>query len=52
MGDFLRLVIKDVMKEESGIMQEEELTPKNVNSMISRVARNWFVAKLDEDAGL
>jgi len=52
MGDFLRLVIKDVMKEESDIMEENGLNAKNVNSMISRVARGWFSSKLDEEAGL
>jgi len=52
MGDFLRLVIKDVIKEESDIMEENELIPKDVNSMISKIARIWFTSKLDEDAGL
>jgi hypothetical protein len=52
MGDFLRLVIHDVMKEESDIMEENGLIPKDVNSMISKVARTWFTSKLDEDAGL
>jgi len=44
--------IKDVIKEESDIMEENELIPKDVNSMISRVARTWFTSKLDADAGL
>ncbi len=52
MGDFLRFVIRDVMKEESDIMEENSLSPKVVNSMISRVARGWFSSKLDEEAGL
>jgi len=52
MGDFLRLVIRDVMKEESDIMEENGLNPKSVNSMISRIARGWFSSKLDEEAGL
>lgn len=51
-GDFLRAVIKDVMKEELDIMTELGLEPKEINSKISKVARDWFMDKLDEEAGL
>lgn len=51
-GDFLRAVINDVIKEESDIMAEMGLEPKTVNSMISKVARQWFMAELDKDAGI
>jgi len=47
MGDFLRAVNKDVMKEESDIMEEQELDPKMVNSNISKIARLWFMEQLD-----
>lgn len=47
-GDFLRLVITDVMKEESDILKEKGLEAKEVNGMISKVARQWFMEQLDK----
>ena len=41
-GDFLRWLINDVMSEEIAVMNEMGLTPKDVNSMISSVARLWM----------
>lgn len=51
-GDFLRKVIADVWKEESDIAFERGLEPKQVNSLISKVARIWFMGELDKLAGL
>jgi hypothetical protein len=48
MGDFLRLVINDVIKEESDKMAEMGLEPKMVNSLTSAVARDFFKSKLTE----
>ncbi len=47
MGNFLRLVINDVLKEESDIMQAANLEPKECNQLISKVARQWFQTKLN-----
>ena len=52
MGTFIRLVIADVIKENSTEMSKMGLEPKMINSMISAVARNFFKSKLDENAGL
>lgn len=52
MGDFLRLVIKDVIKEESDTMAMLGLEPKMVNSSISKVARVWFIEQLDKELNL
>lgn len=51
-GDFLRAVIQDVIKEESDIMSEMGLEPKDVNGVISKVARRWFMEELDKEAGI
>lgn len=51
-GDFLRNVHRDVIKEESDILAEQGLEPKEVNGMISQVARTWFNAELDKESGL
>jgi hypothetical protein len=45
-GGFLRLVVNDVIKEESNIMAEQGLEPKMINSMISRVACEFFQSKM------
>ena len=46
MGDFLRLVVNDVIKEEMNILVSMQLEPKEVNSHISKVAREFFKSKL------
>jgi len=47
MGQYIRLVINDIIKEESGRMSEQNLEPKVVNSMIAKVARIYFKDRLD-----
>lgn len=51
-GDFLRKVINDIIKEESDIMIEKKLEPKEVNSYISKIARSWFMEQLNSEVGL
>ena len=46
-GTFLRNVIKDIMKEETDILVEMGLEPKEVNGMISKQARTWFMEQLN-----
>lgn len=48
-GDFLRAVMHDVIKEESDIMTEKGLEPKMVGSVISKIARTWFMTELDNN---
>ena len=52
LGDFLRLVINDVIKEESDIISEAGLEPKDLNSKISEVARQYFFEKEREYIGV
>lgn len=42
LGDFIRLVINDVIKEEMDILTEAGLEPKDVNKYISEIARRYF----------
>ena len=51
-GKFLKAVVSDVMKEELLEMHERGLEPKEVNGMISKVARTWFMEELDREVGL
>lgn len=45
LGDFLKWIVNDIIKEEMDTMKESELTPKDVNPAISKVAREWFLKK-------
>jgi hypothetical protein len=48
-GDFIRAVIADIVKEESDIMIEANVEPKQLNSKISQIARGWFIDKVNSD---
>lgn len=48
-GDFLRAVINDVMKEELDILINLNIEPKEINGMISKMARTWFMTALDKE---
>jgi len=48
-GAFLKAVVADVMKEELEKMFEAGLEPRDVNKMISKVARTWFMTQLEKD---
>jgi hypothetical protein len=42
LGNFLKAVMNDVVKEEMDILAEKNLEPKDVSSLINNVARRWF----------
>ena len=48
MGQYLRLLHQDVIKENSEEMAKAGLEPKQINGAISKVAREFFIAKLQE----
>lgn len=48
-GDFLRWVQKDIIKEELDIMLESNLEHKQVSGLINTVARRWFFEQLDKE---
>jgi hypothetical protein len=48
-GDYLRLVVNDVIKEHSSDMAKEGLEPKMINGMISKVARSYFMDRLNKE---
>ena len=52
MGDFLRRVVNDIMKEEGELLAENNLIPKDINSGVSKVAREWMINRLNEESGL
>ena len=52
MGDFLRWIVKDIVKEEMDTLEENGLLIKDVGRSISNKARPWFQTLLDHNAGL
>ena len=52
MGDFIRNVVQDIMKEESDTIAEAGLEPKDINSKVSERCRLYFFARQNEEVGL
>lgn len=44
-GDFLKWIANDIIKEELDTLKDNGLEPKDVTSAISNVARKWFLDK-------
>ena len=45
LGAFIKWVSSDINKEESDVLLENNLTMKDVGSLLSKTARTWFFAK-------
>lgn len=52
MGDFLRWVIQDIVKEESDVLAGNDLTVKDIGRYVSNEARPWFQNLLNKNAGI
>jgi hypothetical protein len=52
LGDFIRLVINDVLKEELDVISEAGLEPKDINKYLSQIAKDYFFTKQNESVGL
>ena len=52
MGDFLRWVYNDVIKEETDTIVANGIDPKKIGGAVANVARPWFVKKVNEGVGL
>ena len=48
-GSYIRLVIKDVMKEHTQDMIDAGIEPKQINGMVSKVAKDYFMDRLDKE---
>lgn len=49
MGDFIRWVHQDVLKEEADTLQSNGINYKKLGSPITLAAKRWFVNKLNEE---
>jgi len=52
LGDYLRMVINDVMKEEMDIISDAGLEPKEINKYVSQIARDYFFERERNDLGV
>jgi len=52
MGDVIRWVVNDVIKEEMDTMVENNVEPKEINKYISAKTREMFFVKLNQTVGL
>jgi hypothetical protein len=48
MGDFIRWVYNDVMKEEIDTIVANQIDTKKLGSAVANVARPWFIQKFNE----
>ena len=47
-GDFIRWVVSDILKEEADTLQASGLTPKEVNPKISQAAKTWYFQEMGQ----
>jgi len=52
LGDYIRAVINDVIKEDSEVISDAGLEPKDVNKYISQIARDYFFEYEKNDLGV
>ncbi len=52
LGEFIRLVINDVLKEELDVLTEASVEPKEINKYISDISRKYFFSRFNESVGL
>jgi hypothetical protein len=48
MGDFLRWIYHDVMKEEQDTIFENQIDPKKMAGALANSAKKWYIKKLNE----
>lgn len=52
MGDFIRWVFNDILKEEMDTIIASQIDPKKLGGPIANKARPWFTRKINEGVGL
>jgi hypothetical protein len=52
MGDFIRWVYNDVLKEETDTIVANGIDPKKLGGAVANMARPWFVKKVNEGVGI
>lgn len=52
MGDFIRWVFNDILKEEADTIVASQLDPKKLGGPIANKARPWFVQQINKGTGI
>lgn len=52
LGDYLRLVMADVLKEETDVIAEAGLEPKDIGKYVSDIAKKYFFSRQNQEVGL
>jgi len=52
MGDYIKLVVQDIIKEDTDTIMEAGLDMKDINSKVSDIAKRYFFQREDEENGL
>jgi hypothetical protein len=52
MGDYLKLVMADVLKEEMDVLTEAGVEPKDIGKYVSDIAKKYFFSRQNQEAGL
>lgn len=47
-GEFIKWILNDIMKEEADTMADNDLSKQNIGGSISKIARDWFFKKIQE----
>lgn len=52
LGEYIKLVINDIIKEEGDVLSEASLEPKDISKYVSEIARKYFFSRQNQEVGL
>jgi hypothetical protein len=52
MGEFLKAVMADVIKEETDVIADAGLEPKDIGKYVSEIAKTYFFSRQNQEVGL
>jgi hypothetical protein len=52
MGDFIRWVFNDIIKEEFDTIVASQIDPKKIGGPVANKARQWFMSRINKEIGL
>ena len=52
MGDYIKLVMSDILKEELDVLSEAGVEPKEIGKYVSEVAKKYFFSRQNQEVGL
>ncbi len=52
MGEYLKLVMADVLKEEMDVLTDAGIEPKDIGKYVSEIARKYFFSRQNQESGL